>query len=92
MDFIYLFFLYDCILAVLDASDVVPSGLLAADIFKLGNFEECINTKVPTEYGFTAQYCLPTINFNRTNLEVSTKNENEWEDPVWIKILVIMTS
>nr|XP_018909874.1 PREDICTED: nose resistant to fluoxetine protein 6-like [Bemisia tabaci]XP_018909875.1 PREDICTED: nose resistant to fluoxetine protein 6-like [Bemisia tabaci]XP_018909878.1 PREDICTED: nose resistant to fluoxetine protein 6-like [Bemisia tabaci]XP_018909879.1 PREDICTED: nose resistant to fluoxetine protein 6-like [Bemisia tabaci] len=72
---------------MLDASDVVPSGLLAADIFKLGNFEECINTKVPTEYGFTAQYCLPTINFNRTNLEISTKHENEWEDPVWIKIL-----
>nr|XP_018904118.1 PREDICTED: nose resistant to fluoxetine protein 6-like [Bemisia tabaci] len=69
-----------------DSSDLVPTGLLVGDNYKLGNFDECLNVKVPKKFGISSQYCLATFKFNRIGYERSSKRISEWERPAWDRL------
>ncbi|CAH0387105.1 unnamed protein product [Bemisia tabaci] len=74
---------------MLDASELVPSGILAGDTHKLGNFEECLKTRVPPELGFSAQYCLPVFNYIPSNFSTGAfASQDEWAKPVWSRIMI----
>ena len=79
--------------SVLDASELVPSGILAGDTHKLGNFEECLKTRVPPELGFSAQYCLPVFNYIPSNFSTGAfASQDEWAKPVWSRIMVSIST
>ncbi|KAI5738450.1 hypothetical protein M8J77_007250 [Diaphorina citri] len=52
-------------LKMLDSSALTPSGLLSANMYQLGNFDECVNIVLPS-HGLQGQYCLASATFSPT--------------------------
>ncbi|KAL1459446.1 hypothetical protein WDU94_011428 [Cyamophila willieti] len=52
-------------LPMLDSSAITPSGLLAANVYQLGNFDECVNIILPS-HGMQGKYCLASAVFSPT--------------------------
>jgi hypothetical protein len=52
---------------VLDATPKLPDSMLYSNINQLGNFEECVDVIIPTNYGFESKFC-------RANLFLFTPN------------------
>lgn len=50
---------------MMDSSAVTPSGLLAANMHQLGNFDECVSISLP-EHQMRGQYCLASATFAPT--------------------------
>uniref|UniRef100_A0A8D8QJT9 Nose resistant to fluoxetine protein 6 n=1 Tax=Cacopsylla melanoneura TaxID=428564 RepID=A0A8D8QJT9_9HEMI len=50
---------------VSDSSTSIPSGLLAANVYHLGNFDECVSIILPS-HGLQGKYCLASAVFSPT--------------------------
>lgn len=47
---------------MLESSALAPHGVLSANTYHLGQFDECIGLDVP-KYKLRGKYCLPKIQF-----------------------------
>lgn len=47
---------------VFDASAKAPVGMLYANNYQMGHFDECVSISVPKD-GITGKYCLATVEF-----------------------------
>lgn len=79
-----------------DATAKFPSGILSGSTYNMGNFDECLQVKVPLQNdSFSGKYCLATLNFQpKADSEVS-RDENPESDnlaafniSVWKKLKV----
>ncbi|XP_018909774.2 nose resistant to fluoxetine protein 6 [Bemisia tabaci] len=74
-------------LQMLDASDLIPTGFLVGDGYRLGNFDECLQTNIPSELGFFPQYCLPSFTIlQEEDTQNPAASSNDGREPIWKRL------